>query len=217
VHAIPNALVGGNNAPHAALQDARTARRAALAARFAADPARPWVALIGRLVPVKDHALLLAALAALPADERPQVFLVGDGPLRAELEAAATARGVADRVIFTGHVDDLAPLYQSLDLLVLCSASEGSPMVVLEAMSYGLPVLATAVGGVPDLVRDGETGLLCPAGDGRALAAALARLLADDNLRRRLGAAGFARARRDFDADAWACHHVALYRTCLPS
>ncbi|KQW52512.1 hypothetical protein ASC77_24355 [Nocardioides sp. Root1257] len=149
----------------------------------AADgPSAVWVGVLGA---VKRTDLLLDAVAAVP-DLR--LVVVGDGPLRDRVERRSAAPDLADRVELTGWVDDPAARLARADVYVLTSDAENCPLSLLEAMATGLPVVATAVGGVPEVVRDGVDGLLCPAGDGRAIVAALDRLAADPALRRRMGA-----------------------------
>lgn len=154
-----------------------------------------------RLHPQKRHADLLAALAHLDEGGRRDWLLLcaGEGELRAALEAQAAAAGLAGRVRFLGRRSDLPRLYAAADLVVLASAVEGQPLAALEAQAASRPVLATAVGGVPEVVADGRSGLLVPPGDPAALAAALARLLDDGALRRTLGEAAGHWARRHFD------------------
>jgi glycosyltransferase involved in cell wall biosynthesis len=137
--------------------------------------------------------------------------IVGDGPERAALEAAAATA----QVELLGERGDVPEQLAASDVFVLSSRSEGMPMSILEAMAAGLPVVASAVGGIPEIVRDGETGLLVPPGDADALAAALGRLLDDDGLRRRLGAAGRERALDEFDVVRFGDAHVDAYRRAL--
>ncbi len=172
------------------LRDARS-RRGALRAELGIDQNAPLAGIVARLAPVKDHETFLAA-ARLVADALPAArFLVaGDGELRAALERRAAALGLGHAVRFLGWRRDLADLYGSLDCLVLSSLSEGSPVAVIEALAAGVPAAATAVGGAPELVREGETGFLAPPRDPAGLAAAMRRLLTDPPLARRLGAAG---------------------------
>lgn len=134
----------------------------------------PLITIVGRLAPVKNHALFLQAAAkvreALPAA---RFALVGDGELRAELETQVDALGLRDAVFFTGWQKDVAPVYADSDVLVISSVNEGTPFTVIEAMATGCPVVSTAVGGVPDFLNQGELGKLVPSGDADALAAAL--------------------------------------------
>jgi glycosyltransferase involved in cell wall biosynthesis len=174
--------------------------------------ARPVALLsVGRLRPPKDFLTLVRAVAALePGSVR--LRIAGDGPDRAALSAEVARLGLDGVVELLGERHDVDELLAAADLLVLSSDSEGLPLSVLEAMAAGLPVVASAVGGVPELVRDGETGLLVPPGDPGALARALAGLVADPELRARAGAAGRRRAEREFSLDACRQAHVELYR-----
>lgn len=135
------------------------------------------IGAVGRLVAIKNIPLLLEA-AALAGREDPDihVVLVGDGELRADLEARVNALGMADRVTFAGWRRDLASVYADLDAIVISSDNEGTPASLIEAMATGCPVIATRVGGVPDLIEDGVIGRLTPPGDPKALAAAVLEL-----------------------------------------
>ncbi len=148
-----------------------------------------WLAA-GRLSPEKDYAGLMRAFGAL-GERRARLFIAGDGPLRGELARLVDELGLSGRVRLLGLRDDMAELYGACDALVLSSAWEGMPNVVLEAMASGRPVVATAVGAVPEMVADGETGYVVPAGDPAALAGAMGRMmrLAPDE-RRAMGEAG---------------------------
>ncbi len=138
------------------------------------------VGIVGRMVPVKNHRLFLDAAASVAAEEPVARFVVvGDGPLRQDMEQHALALGIGDRVIFTGWRQDMSKIYADLDVLVVSSINEGTPVSAIEAMAAGCPVVATRVGGIPDLVRDGETGYLVPAGDVQALSRGILRLLED--------------------------------------
>jgi glycosyltransferase involved in cell wall biosynthesis len=170
----------------------------------------PRIVSVGRFAYPKDFATLLESLTLLDADYH--VALVGDGPDRAEVAAAAEARGLSDRVELLGAQSNVAELLARSGVFVLSSRSEGFPVSILEAMAAGLPVVATDVGGVAEAVTDGETGILVPAADPQALAGALEGLVADVDLRRRLGAAGRARALRLFDAPRYRAAHLDLYR-----
>ena len=181
---------------------------AAPGARHDGDP--PRVVSVGRLAAPKDALTLLRALT----DVAPAPFsalLVGDGPDRPELEASIRALGLEDTVTLAGSRSDVPALLAAADVFVLSSRSEGAPFSILEAMAAGLPVVASNVGGVGELVVDGETGLLVPPADPGRLADALRRVLGDAALRRRLGAAGRARARERFDLRALQDAHLELY------
>ena len=171
---------------------------------------RPRILAVGRLKAPKDFPTLVRALGELPPDSF-EAVIVGDGPDRPGLEEEIQARGLAGRVRLAGERRDVPELLADADVFVLPSRSEGHPVSVLEAMAAGLPVVASRVGGVPEQVSDGETGLLVAPGDPLELAAALGRLAADPSLRRRLGAAGRARAEQAFDLDAFRHAHLAVY------
>ena len=140
---------------------------------FARQPraaaASPTIGIVGRLVPIKNHALFLQMARLMIADGfRGRFMIVGDGELRGELESQA--RDLGDRIIFSGWRRDLVNVYSEMSVIVNTSLNEGTPVSLIEAMASGVPVVATAVGGVPDVVRQGETGYLAPSGDARALA-----------------------------------------------
>lgn len=165
----------------------------------------PIVISVGRLKYPKDTRTLLEAAARVPGDWRLQV--VGDGPERAALEPLAS-----EKLALLGERNDVPELLAAASVFVLSSRSEGLPISVLEAMAAGLPVIASDVGGLREQVEDGVTGLLVPAGDVGALAAALERLVGDAALRRTMGAAGRARAEALFDLPAFRRAHLDLYR-----
>ena len=161
-----------------------------------------------RLHPQKGHAVLLAAAAQVP---EATFVLAGDGPLRAELEQQARALGVADRCVFLGYRPDVPALMAAADLVVLPSLFEGLPVSVLEAMAAQRPVVATAIGGTDEAVTDSETGLLVPAGDSTALAAAIRRVRVDPALARRLAVAGRERVEREFSSAKTASGVMKVY------
>ena len=140
----------------------------------------PLVGLVGRLVPIKDVPTFLGA-ARLLLDRRPDVrfSLVGDGDDRSALESEARALGITDAVRFHGWRRDLPAVYGDLDVVVNCSRNEGTPVALIEALAACRPVVATAVGGTPDLLGQGAYGTLVAAGDAAALAAAIEAALAD--------------------------------------
>jgi glycosyltransferase involved in cell wall biosynthesis len=176
----------------------------------------PQIVSVGRLAWPKDPLTLVHALAfARVRGNRYRAVIVGDGPDRAGLEAAVSELGIGSAVELHGPRRDVPDLLARSDVFVLASRSEGGPISILEAMAAGLPVVASDVGGVRELVADGVTGLLVPAADTDALAAALERLLADPGLRRRMGAAGHERARERFDLSAHRRSHLELYERQL--
>jgi glycosyltransferase involved in cell wall biosynthesis len=159
---------------------------------------------VGRLSPEKWHRGLLDAFAAVRA-ETPgaELVLVGDGPLRPELERLAGTLGIGAAVSFRGALDEAATLaaVAAADVLVLASLMEGLPVVLLEGMALGKPVISSAVAGIPELVRDGQNGLLFPASQSAALARHMKALAADAGLRERLGAAGRVTVAEEFAID----------------
>lgn len=158
---------------------------------------------VGRLAAVKGVPVLLEALAkARGGGTGASLTLIGDGPEREELQAQAAALGLTGAVTFAGYKsqDEVAQALGQADMLVLPSFAEGVPVVLMEAMAAGLPVIATRVGGVGELVEDGLTGLTVPPGDAAALARAIETLAGDAALRARLGREGQARVGEDFDA-----------------
>ena len=170
---------------------------------------------VGRLDAVKGVPVLLDAFAeargALPGLS---LTLVGDGPDRAALEAEVTARGLAGAVIFAGYRSqaEVAALLAEHDALVLPSFAEGVPVVLMEAMAARLPVIATAVGGVGELVEHGVSGLMVPPGDGAALRAAILQIMGDPALRNRMGEAGRAVVETQFTATTEAARLARLFR-----
>jgi glycosyltransferase involved in cell wall biosynthesis len=171
------------------------------------DPTRPLLLSVGRLAPVKNQSLAIAALADIGGAV---LVLVGDGPLRRELEAEARARGVSDHVVLAGMRPDARALIGAADAVVMTSTSEGLPLVALEALSAGVPLVATAVRGVRELLRDGEDALLVAPGDAAALAEAARRVLADEELRQRLRSGGLHTAGRHSEA-AMVAAYLELY------
>jgi glycosyltransferase involved in cell wall biosynthesis len=169
----------------------------------------PRIVAVGRLKAPKDFLTLVRAVGALP--EGSETLIVGEGPDRPWLEQEIRSRGIQERVRLVGERHDVPELLADADIFVLSSASEGLPVSVLEAMAAGLPVVASRVGSVPELVVHGETGILVPPGDESALAAALSSLVADAAERRRLGEAGRARAEKRFDLEPFRRAHVELY------
>ncbi|MGB0383350.1 MAG: glycosyltransferase family 4 protein [Ardenticatenaceae bacterium] len=167
---------------------------------------------VGRLTTQKGVDLLLEAWAQL-AEPR-ELILVGDGAERPALEALASELKL-DHVTFTGSTNDVRSYLQQADLFVLPSRAEGIPNAMLEAMACGLPVVASRVGGIPDVVEDGESGLLVPPDDVPALVGALDRLLADSDLRRQMGQKARERVVSDYSLKAATTRHLDLYREVI--
>jgi glycosyltransferase involved in cell wall biosynthesis len=170
---------------------------------------------IARRVTDKDHATLLRAFRRVAEqDARARVWIAGDGPLQSVLAAQIERLGLKERVTLLGFRSDVPRLLASADMLAITSVREGLPNVALEAMAARRPVVATAVSGTPELVRDGETGLLVPPGAPDALAHALGALVADPVRRRQMGERGRRRVEQWFEAtvalDRWEEYLVRL-------
>ena len=165
-------------------------------------PGEPRLAIVGRLIPIKGHEVLLEALR-LVREEVPELTLeiAGDGPLESQLRATVARLGLADRVTFLGRVAPPAPVYERAEIVVVPSFGEGFGMVALEAMERGRAVIASDVGGLPEIVAAGETGLVVPSGDPAALAGAIAELARDPSRAAVFGAAGRERALSAFSQD----------------
>ncbi|HLN42613.1 MAG TPA: glycosyltransferase family 4 protein [Acidimicrobiales bacterium] len=173
-----------------------------------ATPA-PLVGAVGRLAQEKGYPVLLQALRALPGC---RLVFVGDGVDRAGLEAQVDELELTERVTFAGWVEPPWTARWAVDVLAVPSFTEGFPLVIVEAMLAGIPVVASNVGGIPEMVVDGETGLLVPPGDAPALAAALERLLGDPELRAAVAARSRSVAEQSYTASAMAKNFEALYR-----
>jgi glycosyltransferase involved in cell wall biosynthesis len=175
------------------------------------------IGTVGRLSPEKGGVdVLIRAVERLRRTHpRARLLLVGDGPLRPDLEKVADELG--SNVIFTGTRTDVARLLSAMDIFVLPSLKEAMPIALLEAMAMRLPVVATSVGGVPEIVEDGESGLLVPPGDEQALHAALQRLAADPALMSTLASAGQAHVRANFTLDSMIARVEQLYASLTES
>jgi glycosyltransferase involved in cell wall biosynthesis len=192
-----------------------SATRQALRARLDAAPETPIVLVAANLVHRKGVDVLLEAFALLPPDACGALWIAGDGPERAALEAAAARLGIAEHVHFLGRRGDVPDLLEACDVFVLPSRQEGLGVAALEAMARGRPVVASAVGGLAEIVIPERTGLLVPPEDAAALASALARLCADRGLAQRWGAGGAARVHERFLAEQMVSAYEVLYREIL--
>ena len=166
------------------------------------------IGTVGRLVPIKGHKLFLEAARLILKEfgvkslesrdkssesgaQSPVKFVVvGDGELREELEEYSKELGIKNNVVFTGFRRDLPKIYSDLDVVVLSSINEGTPVSIIEAMASGKPLVSTNVGGVPSLVKDGITGFLVKSGDINALSEVISRLVKDPDLRHKMGGEG---------------------------
>jgi sugar transferase (PEP-CTERM/EpsH1 system associated) len=174
------------------------------------------IGTVGRVQDVKNQAGLIDAFIALRAllperRDRLRLVIVGDGPLRAKLAAQVAAAGIGEAVWLAGARSDIAELMRGFSVFALSSIAEGTPVTLLEAMACRLPVVSTAVGGIPELIADGVTGTLVPANDAQAMAAALARYANDAPLAARHGAAARAHIEAHNSVAAMVRSYVALY------
>jgi glycosyltransferase involved in cell wall biosynthesis len=170
------------------------------------------VGTVGRLMPVKAFDLLIEAFARLRQTvPHARLVIVGDGPLRGALQQCAARHGAANDVLFLGARTDVYELMACFDVFALSSHHEGIPMVLLEAMTVGVPIVATRVGGVPEVLEDGAHALLVPPGDPGALAGAVERLAASPALRERIAGAARAQVERRFSIQATAAATRDLY------
>jgi len=167
------------------------------------------IGCVARLAPVKNHALLLRAAA--PLGDSCHVVLIGGGPLQSDLLHLSTSLGMASRVHFVGEILARQNLHAFFDVSALCSLSEGFPNSVLEALAARRAVVATAVGGIVDIVDNERTGLLVPSNDLPALTISLRRLQSDVTLRARLGAAGCRHVRAHYHQEAVMGALASLY------
>ena len=174
----------------------------------------PRLVMVARFGPQKDHPTLLRALADL-RDYTWELDLVGEGPLVAEMEGLASSLGIRERVHFLGQRMDVDRLLADAQISLLVTNWEGFPLSILEAMRAALPVVASAVGGVGESVRDGETGYLVPAGQVEPLRDRIRQLLTDPDLRLRLGARGRAVYEEHFALEQTVSKTLAVYRDVL--
>lgn len=181
---------------------------AAVRAGLGIPAGAPVIGTVGRLNEIKRQDVLLRAFARLrtPGPE-PHLLLVGDGPLRADLEKLAGELGVVGRVHFAGYQDHTPPYLHAMQLFALTSRSEGMPQALLEACVAGVPVVASRVGGIPEVIEHGRTGLLFEPGDEGALAAALESLLGSPEQCRKLAAAAHDRVESAFSVARMAAEY----------
>jgi len=172
-----------------------------LQSEFGIPAQSPVVVNLAALTPVKDQGLLIKAIARV-REKMPEIrlLLIGDGPMRDGLENLVDELNLADNVTFTGERIDGPRILAACDIFCLSSKVEGTPMAILEAMAYSCPIVATAVGGIPGIIRDGEEGLLVPHGDIEALSGALERILNNGGMARKLAVNASLRLASDFSA-----------------
>jgi glycosyltransferase involved in cell wall biosynthesis len=180
-------------------------------ADFDIPPDAPLIGIVGRIVPIKNHALFVQMAAHVRAAiPNAHFVIIGDGDRRAAIEAQVNSLGLRDVVTFTGWLQDLKPAYSAMDVLVISSDNEGTPVSIIEALAAGVRVVSTAVGGVPDLLGGGDYGRLVPPGDPDAQAAAVIASLAEPDrsaVRQDIVAA--------YDISRLAADLASLYRNLL--
>ncbi len=174
------------------------------------------VGAVGRMIPAKDYPLLIKATASLiERGCRLNLCIVGDGPCRPELESLVQRLGVGDSVRFPGMVTNVNEWYRRFDVFVVSSKREGLPMVLLEAMAHGIPVVSTDAGACSEVVNDGDGGLVVPTGDRVALAAAIETLIRDQDKRVRMGNNARRRVEDNYSVVSVARRHLELYGRLL--
>ena len=167
---------------------------------------------VARFAPQKNHALLISAFAKGPAlDPKTHLVLAGQGVLRAQLQMSLNQLGLTSRVHFLGLRTDIPDVLGAADIFTLSSDYEGNPLSVIEAMAAGLPVVSTAVGGVPELLQDGKEGFIVQPGHVEQLSEAMMTLFKDRDLRRTMRAAAALRARENFNVSAMVTAYEKLY------
>jgi len=176
---------------------------------------RPVAGMIGRLTEQKGHAMLFDALAQTPALQKMHLIVAGDGDLRESLRNRAEALGLSSRVHFLGVRRDVGDLLNAIDVFVLPSLWEGLPLALILAMGAGVPVVATRVAGVPEVVEDGRTGLLVPPADAQELGRAVAHLVTDPAAGRRLADNARQAVLPRFGVEGWVASTTALYDRLL--
>jgi glycosyltransferase involved in cell wall biosynthesis len=191
-------------------------RRGVLHRELGIDPASRLVGIVGRIAPVKNHRLFFDAMARVLAGHRiAHVVVAGDGDLRPEMERYVNEMGIANRVSFLGWRHDLPQVYTDLDVVVISSNNEGTPVSAIEAMAAGRPVVATRVGGLPDVISDGETGYLVAAGNIEQLASAIEHVLVGGETTDRLGRNARESVKDKFAVERLAADIDVLYRSLL--
>jgi glycosyltransferase involved in cell wall biosynthesis len=173
----------------------------------------PVLTMVGRLAPPKDPLTVLKACQLLQADFR--LLIVGDGELRNKAEDFVSQNNLEHKVIFTGERNDVPEILSVSDIFILASQLEGLPLVIIEAEMAGLPIVASHVGGVPEMVEDGITGFLVPPRNPGALAEALQKLIKDAHLRQRIGLAAREKALNEFTFDNMLANTRRVYKEVL--
>ncbi len=206
IHAIPNALGHREKVP----------REAARHRLGLSDSSAPVIGWVGRFSPEKAPDRFLRVFALLAAATDAVAVMIGDGPQWATCRALAEQLGIAERCVFPGMIPDAGVLFSAFDVFVLSSQTEGTPITVLESMRAEVPVVATAVGGVPDLLGE-DAGWLVADSSASAFAGTIREVLGNADDRHRRVQAAARRIREDFDVDRWVDRHLDLYATLRAS
>jgi glycosyltransferase involved in cell wall biosynthesis len=194
----------------------RAVDKAALRGQLGLEVGAYLIAVVATLKEQKGHRYLVEAMASIvPRHPEVHVLVIGDGDLRAPLEAQVESLGLGEHIHFLGSRDDVPTLLAGSDLFVLPSLWEGLPMALLEAMAAGLPIVATEVSGTVQVMISNETGVLVPPGNTQRLVEAIERLLAEPAQARAMGVAANRLVSEKFSARKQAAEHVALYRRLL--
>ena len=194
-----------------------TRDRAGIRAEIGVPADAPAAGIIARLTEQKAHRVLFEAMTLRPELNRLHLIVVGDGDLRDDLQSRAARLGLSARIHFVGPRRDLGNLLGAVDMFLMPSLWEGLPLSLVLAMGAGLPVIASRVAGIPEVVHDGESGLLVNPGDARQLADAMARVLDDDSLRLQMSQRARAFVRPRFGVDRFVASTTALYDRLLAS
>lgn len=194
----------------------RAAARAVISGELGFDARRPLIAMVGYMTEQKGHEVLVEALGILKAKGlRTQTFCAGDGPLRPGIEERTRQLGLTEDIRFLGVRQDVPTLLAASDILAMPSNYEGLGTTILDGLHAGCAVAASAVGGIPEMIRHGETGLLSPVKDAQAFARNLERLLTDADLRTDLNTRGRAHAAREFSLAQMVQGNLRVYREVL--
>ncbi len=187
--------------------DARSLMKA-----FGIDDDECVVGIVGRLVPIKNHRMFIdAAKEVIERGWRVKFLIVGDGMLHDELRDYTHSLGLTEKVVFAGWREDMELIYLIMNIFVISSTSEGFSIAPLEAMKHAVPIIATRVGGLPEIVKDGETGILVESDDAHALAEAIVYLLKNPEKRKEMGLAGRRLLEEFLTADKMAGHIYSIY------
>jgi glycosyltransferase involved in cell wall biosynthesis len=171
---------------------------------------------VGNLREVKDHHTLILAFSKVsPLFPQAKLLIIGEGELKASLLKFRSELGLEDQVLFLGHRDDIPALLNLMDIFILSSRLEGCSISILEAMASGKPVIATKVGGNPELVLEGKTGLLVPSAEPEKLAESIIQLLKDEKLRKKMGDEGRKRVKAKFSRESMVRNYEELYSQIL--